>query len=454
MATRHGNPRSKPFGSRIGLGLFGTALVLVGLGFGVAIQFLKPAPPRHIVMLTGESGGAYDIIGRRYAEVLAQYGVELEVRHTAGSLENLELLQSGEGDLALMQGGLIDEHTASGLYSIGSVFFEPIWIFHRANIKPKLLTDLRGLRVSVGLPDSGTEDVATVGFQLNRMSDEVETRNLPVDAVETAFREGEIDAAFLSASVTSPIVRGLLMAEGIDLMSMQRAEAYARLDASLTRLVLPQGVVDLANNLPAEDKQLIATAANLVTRQDFHPALVDLVLIAATEVNGGVGVFANQGDFPTARYTGVRFLSEARRFYDYGPPFLLRYLPFWAATQLDRLKVLLLPLLVLAIPIFRALPPTYRWGSRKRIYRWYRRLRALETELHAGIDRETLKHASDELDRIEEDVARVATPLSYAAELYDLRLHIEYIGRRIDSLAEFVEESEGDDEGEQRHNTN
>ncbi len=442
MASRQSNPRSKPFGSRIGLGLVGSALVLVALGFGIAISFINPAPPRHIVMLTGEVGGAYEIVGRRYAEVLAQYGVELEVRHTAGSLENLELLRSGEGDLALMQGGLIDEHTASGLYSIGSVFFEPIWIFHRADIKPKLLTDLRGLRVSVGLPDSGTEEVATVGFQLNRMSDEVETWNLPVDAVEIAFREGEIDAAFLSASVASPVVGRLLMAEGIDLMSMQRAEAYARLHPSLTRLVLPQGVIDLANNLPAEDKQLIATAANLVTRQDFHPALVDLMLIAATEVNGGVGVFANKGDFPTARYTGVRLHKEARRFYDYGPPLLRRYLPFWAATQLDRLKVLLLPLLVLAIPIFRALPPTYRWGSRKRIYRWYRRLRALELELRAGIDNATLQRVSAKLDQIEDDVARLATPLSYAAELYDLRLHIEYIRRRIEAFTKAVEGSE------------
>ena len=226
-------------------------------------------------------------------------------------------------------------------------------------------------------------------------------------------------------------------------MSMQRAKAYARLHTSLTQLVLPQGVIDLAKNLPSEDKHLLATAANLVTRKDFHPALVDLMLIAATEVNGGENVFANRGDFPTARYTGVRLHKEARRFYDHGPPFLRRYLPFWLATQLDRLKVLLLPLLVLAIPIFRVLPPTYRWSSRKRIYRWYRQLRILEPELRAGIDHAALQRTHAELDRIEDEVARVATPLSYAAELYDLRLHIDYIRRRVDALAGIAEESEG-----------
>jgi hypothetical protein len=119
--------------------------------------------------------------------------------------------------------------------------------------------------------------------------------------------------------------------------------------------------------------------------------------------------------------------EEAARYYASGPPFLQRFLPFWAATFVDRMKVLLVPLLTLLIPLLKVVPPTYSWRVRSRIYRWYRDLRHIEARILAGTDDETRAWALAELDRVEAEVAQLSVPLSYADRLFDLRLHIRFV---------------------------
>ena len=56
-----------------------------------AFMVLRTMPPRVVVMATGTEGGAYHEIGKRYREILARAGVELRLRQTGGSVENVEL---------------------------------------------------------------------------------------------------------------------------------------------------------------------------------------------------------------------------------------------------------------------------------------------------------------------------------------------------------------------------
>ena len=123
-----------------------------------ALVLLLTLPPRSIVMATGPEGGYYYELGERYRKVLADEGVRVRLAPTAGSVENLTMLRdpnSGVSD-ALMQGGVISEETASGLESLGTIFYEPYWWFRRSEIKEAGVASLRGRRISVGPEGSGT----------------------------------------------------------------------------------------------------------------------------------------------------------------------------------------------------------------------------------------------------------------------------------------------------------
>jgi len=105
---------------------FGPGTLIVVLSFIVAFLFIKPAPPRSLIIGTGGPDGAYFHYGQKFAKILARDGIELEVRNTGGSIDNLRLLESGEIDIAFMQGGVGSEAKADKLISLGSLYYEPI----------------------------------------------------------------------------------------------------------------------------------------------------------------------------------------------------------------------------------------------------------------------------------------------------------------------------------------
>ncbi|MCW8847966.1 MAG: C4-dicarboxylate ABC transporter substrate-binding protein, partial [Sedimenticola sp.] len=247
-----------------------------------------------------------------------------------------------------------------------------------------------------------------------------------------ALLNGEIEAAFFVASPMSPVVRALLDSDQIQLMNFERADAYTRTHRFLSSVTLPEGVISMRRNLPAQKTTLLAASANLVVREDLHPALMDLLLQAAQEVHNRGGWFEHKGEFPAPDYLIYPLNSEAERFYKYGPPLLQRYLPFWAATLIDRLKVMLLPFLALMIPLIKIMPPIYRWRMRSRIYRWYKQV--LEIDRRLFLAEADLGQAQTELAKIEYEASHIDIPLSYAEELYDLRLHISLIQQKLDRL--------------------
>lgn len=413
------------------LHIFGPAILVTLLGFVLAYQFVDPAPPDHIRIATGSPDGAYYLFAQRYRQALAAEGIELEILTTAGSVENLELLRNGRADIAFAQGGLAgDRHD---LESLGSFYYEPLWLFHRLDPPPQRLTGLAGRRVAIGRPGSGTAALARQLLADNAI-DRTATPLLEMGGQQAVERlqRGEIDAAFFVASPRSPVVQALLLDPGIGLMDFQRAPAYTRRHHFLTRVTLPRGVADLARDLPPRDVTLLATTANMVARPGLHPALIDLLIFSGRRIHGPGGWFEGNRDFPTPDYADFPLSDEARQFYQRGPSLLQRYLPFWAATLLDRLKVMLLPLVALMLPLFKIMPPLYRWRIRSRIYPWYRDVLAIDRRMEQpGLD---VEQTLADLSTIEHEVARVEVPLSFAEELYDLRLHISLVRERLEKM--------------------
>lgn len=242
---------------------------------------------------------------------------------------------------------------------------------------------------------------------------------------------GSIDAAFFIAEPKSPLFEELIKAPGIRLLNLERAEAYVRQHYYLTRVTLPRGVFDLQRDIPDHDIQIIAAPANLVVKQDLHPALAYLLLRAASEVHGRPSLFNKLHDFPAPDDTELPLSPEAARYYKSGAPLLQRYLPYWAANLIDRLLVLLVPALVILIPAMRLLPALYRWRVRSRIYRWYGRLKEIEIDLDEKPGQQELGSILGKLDSIENAVNHIDTPLAYSENLYVFRQHIDLVRQRI-----------------------
>jgi len=413
------------------LRVFGPVLLLVLIGFAIAYQFIKPAPPRHVVLATGAPSGAYHAYGERYRKALAAYGIDLELRTTAGSMENLALLRSGAVDVAFVQGGSAPSGGIDGLEGLGSLYYEPLWLFHRAGLSLDRLAGLAGRRVAVGAEGSGTRQLVLRLLADNGLDEgAVQLSGLNGAAAAAALRKGELDALFLVSGADASLVRTLIASPGVTLASLARAPAYARRYPFLTELTLPEGTLDLAADLPPRDVRLIAPAAGLVAADTLHPAIIDLLLQAAGRTHGRGGPFAAQGQFPSPAHGEFPLSRAASRYYQYGPPLLQRFLPFWAASLVDRLKVMLLPLVVLLLPLFKVMPPIYSWRMRARIYRWYRELERIDLALHDDPEQAMQGELLLQLAALEQEVLRVEVPLSFASQLYHLRQHIELVRSR------------------------
>jgi hypothetical protein len=243
----------------------------------------------------------------------------------------------------------------------------------RDDAKVSQLADLRGKRVGVDSDGSGTRKVAVL-----LLSDlGLDAGNLTLWALgetdaATALRDGKLDAAFFVIGANAPVVQNLLAAPGIHLFAIDHAAAFRLQHRFLSTLTLPEGGMSLAANLPPADTVLLAPAANLVVGEDFHPALAELLLLEARKIHGYGGVFEDVGEFPSEKYLEYPIADAAQRFFSSGPSLLQRHLPFWAANFIDRLKIMLLPLLALAYPLFKLIPPTYDWRMRSRVARWYK----------------------------------------------------------------------------------
>jgi len=420
--------------------LFGGSALLAIAGIVVALQFVQPAPPSTLRIAAGSSDGAYYRYAQQYRAILARSEIDLVVLETAGSVDNLNRLLDADDpvELALVQGGIANAEQKEQLSGLGSLFYEPLWLLAPAGTPPRPLNTLAGARIGIGAEDSGTRFLAQRILDANGIDDSNAT--LISDDLETAaaaLADGRLDRVFAVGSADSPLLRRLAVQDAIALQDLPRAAAYARRDRSLTVLDLPEGTLDLVRNVPDADLRLVAATANLVAHPDLHPALADLLIGAAAEVHGAGSLFAEPGRFPTPQHSDFPLSADAERHYEHGPPFLQRYLPFWAATWIDRTKVMLVPLLALLLPLVKTLPPVYRWRIRQRILRWYVQLRRIDFAIETGdLNPARLAELKGELQDIESDAARVDVPLSYSNELYNLRLHIQLLEQKLERLDE------------------
>lgn len=431
----------------------GPLIALAVALLAVAYWILDPTPPKKVVLATGADQGAYAEFGKRYQAMLKEHGISVELRTTQGAAENLALLNDPASgvDLAFVQGGsdgarrrTDDEAQDHPLVSLGSLFYEPVWLFYRDDSAKRLLPKSQPLpgkgdptlaslhqlgnwRVNIGAAGSGVPQLMQTMLEANGIEPKALTLlREPQTPAVMSLLGGESDALVFASAPESLMVQMLLKTPDIRLMDFAQAEAYSRRFDFLSPVVLPRGVVDLALDQPPTDVRLVAPTATMLARKDVHPALIQLFVQAASTIHGESGWFSRKGEFPKAGNADHPLAAEAERFYRNGPPLLQRYLPFWTANLIDRMWVVLLSIIAILIPLSRVVPPLYQFRIRSRVFRWYAQLQALEND----IGRRPATQLTSDLDAIDAKVAAVHVPLSYADELYSLRGHIAMVRRK------------------------
>jgi TRAP transporter TAXI family solute receptor len=414
------------------LKVWGMLTLVVVAGFVITYQYVGAPPPNVVRIATGGKNGAYFSFAERYARLLAADGIALEVVPTAGSVENFALLKKGDVSLALVQGGSATQEDKESLQSLGSLFFEPIWIFTRARQPVKEFSALKGKRLAVGSEGSGTYLLASQLLSAAGI-DESNTTLIRADSATSVaeLSRGSIDAAFFVASASAPLIREIQARREFQLVDFDRAAAYARWFPFLTAVTLAEGVLDLRGNLPARDTSLVAVSANLAARGDLNAGLIPALLNALAYVHQPGGLLERRRQFPSVDYVDLPLNQDAARYIVNGPSFLYRWLPYGWAVLLDRLKILIVPFLALMIPLFRIAPPLYNWRIRSKIYRWYSAVREIDLTVQKNetVDADVMLARLMELER---EVASVSVPLSYTGELYNLRLHIDLLQQELE----------------------
>jgi TRAP transporter TAXI family solute receptor len=419
----------------------GTALLIAAAALTVIIAarilFVEAGPPRSIVFAAGPRDGQYYCVARQYARELNRFGIQVTVRATRGSAENLELLSEAGGNVsvALVQGGTADAERHRELRTLGSLYWEPLWIFLRNDVEATRLNQLAGLRIAVGAEGSGTRPIARHLLNVAGVGDDAATM-ISVGGQEAVdqMEDGAVDAACFVAGVDAPYVQRLGHNPQFRLMDLEHQQALTRRFRQLSAVNVPAGLLDIEDNLPRQDTALVGPAAMLVVRPTLHSALASVLLEAARRIHGAGDALSAPREFPSMEFVDLPLSRDAELYYRHGPPLLQRLLPYWLATFVDRVKFLALPLVMLVMPFVRAAPPLVRWRIRRKVYVWYGKLRQLDHLIGHGLSSAEARSRLRELQNLEEQIAHVIIPLGYMAEYYNLRVHLSFVQHRLEAL--------------------
>lgn len=411
-----------------------TVVVLAVLAV-IVYSVISAVQVRTITISSGPEGSAFQRIASAYAKVLEHDRVHLEVVTSEGSQQNLERVSdlNSRVKVALVQDGTEIPGNTSDVVSLGSVAYEPLTIFYYGAQPVTRLFQLKGGRIGIGKPGSGTRNLALALLGANDITAQNSTLE-PIEGTEAmkALMNHQVDAIFLSGDSATPTnFRTLMHAPDIHLFSFTDPEPYLRRFRYLTKLVVPAGTFDIGADLPRHDVTLLAPTVQLLAWSSLNAQLIDPLIEAAQRVNGKGGLLEEPGAFPKPLRHGWPLSATAVQYYKSGKTFLYRHFPFWLAVLISDIWVVLVPLIAVGIPAVEFAPTIYRWRVRSKLYEHYANLMSLE---RAALEPDGSLQPDDldkRLDAIESAVIAMRIPASFAGEVYTLRQYILFARSRL-----------------------
>lgn len=329
-------------------------LSLIGI-----IVYLQPFPDRHVHIGSAYQGGDWFQMAEASAAFLDQEGLDAQVFVTNGAVDNVNRLIDPKDPInaTFTYGITLDDAQRKQIVSLGSVSYDPVWVFYRPGRTGNLEDpgQLLKYRVAMGPIGSGSYAIGKKMMALYGVAIE-EYANFKPDTFETSaqrFLNQEADVLIMVATARDPIIQNLLQTPGVELLSFKNADGLSKRSNSFEPVRLPAGSVSTYPPIPAKDVSLVATTTSVVVKKDMHPDLQLAFLMAMKHMNRTATnlFFARRDEFPSYDDPAVPLSPVAAKFYDYGPPQTMRFLPFWIAGFVDRAWLLLLGLIAVFYPL-------------------------------------------------------------------------------------------------------
>jgi TRAP-type uncharacterized transport system substrate-binding protein len=395
------------------------AIILIGL-----IAYWNPPPPRYVVMASGIEGGSYEQLAAKYVEFFAKKGVTIELVRTEGSQENINRLADRKDPVqaAFVQGGSLHAKQVPGVESLGSVDYEPIWVFYRGPFLKNGILDLDRLakaRVAIGPEGSGTHVQAMNILRVSALERIPTLLPLNNDEAVIALQKGEVDIVLMVDGLRAKNVQTLINDPTVRLLNFNRAAAYTKNIHYLEELEVPMGAFNIARNFPPTDINMISTVTNLLIDDRMHPAIQFLFLMAAQEINGKESFFAKRGQFPAFMNSEFPESPIAQQFHQRGLPVLMEFI--------HRMFFTLLPFFAIAYPIVLSLPSYRLRRVRAKLNRIYGELKFFENDLLISYDPSKMPEYLETLADMERRALALKVPKSASSDFYTLRSSIDYV---------------------------
>lgn len=403
-------------------------IVLVAL---VAFSIYGLTPPTSIRLATGAVGGGYWQLGEIYKTELARDGIAVELVETKGSIENIQRLVSGDTDVAFVQGGL-NELKGKQLESLGAIFPEPVVIFRHTSVQLSSNPgEWRGVRLAAGLVGSGTRAAASALIKAAGLQDA--GISLVAAGGSDAIAElhaGAADALLFVSPLDAPYLMDAIFDPDLIFVPMGLIDALALSFPGSRAVTIPAGSITLDPPRPPQEVDILTLTASMIGAFDLHPAVADRLVHASFTIHGNRNVLQEFREYPNTNSPPVPINEVAWHLINSGPSFLHEFLPYWVAAQFGRVVLLVLPLLFLA-PLLRIIPAAYVWYQKRRVWRYYQQITALETELDHAFTRDEVETLSKKFEDIDLSLSKLKLPLAYRQDAYDARLHIDLIRQEV-----------------------
>jgi TRAP transporter TAXI family solute receptor len=421
-------------------------VALIGLFF-LAMWYLVPSIPNKVVIATGSKTGLYYRFGEDFKKQLEKSGIKVELKVTAGSIENLKLISDEKSgvDLALVQSGVTNEQKHPNLVSIAGVFHEPFWVWYRTDsfkdISGNLnsVQQLKGKRVAIGAPGSGTNTLSKELLKVHGFDpSQIQLFEISPDEALKKIQAKEIDVACFSVGVDAPILEKFYRSPGLSIMDFDQADTYVRQLPYLRKVFLPHGNVSLEFNQPPKSIHVIASTATLVAREDISPGFTNLIMEVLYDLLKNYTRIQEVSEFPSSSRLDLPLQSDAEDYMKEGPSFLYRNLPSWLAVWVIRIAKVAIPLLAIGIPVLTYLPVLFALKLNLKLGKIYIALRKLEDEVLAleqsERNLEDIKNTSTKLHQLDYQVSKIKIPTLRSDKYFEIKSYIDVLRIRLNEM--------------------
>jgi len=407
-------------------------VLLFLLGVATLVFVSRPLPPSHVRLAAGQPNSSLEVLATKYADYFKRNGVQVDLVTTAGAFENIELLKKGTVDAALSIGGISVGKDATKIVSLGSVEYQPFWLFYRgaefAGSNPSVFFE--GKTFSVNIPGSGTRHLTEKILSLHGMKIDGNPRLVSFSSGESvdALRSGKIDGVFLVAGLDSKTIEGLIAIPNIHIFNFSVADAYAKRLKYLEVVKLPHGSIDLKRAVPLQDSETVATTTTVLANDKLHPAIQHLFLEASNKIyQDGQDFFSRPGGFPAHIERDIPLSTVAERFYTKGPPALNGYVPYWIASLIDRIWFILFAAFAIGYPLTKIIPNYRELYAHFCMTDCYESLVEIDLQLVDTLRPDELHALLVEFHALEQRIDQLWVPASLKADFYFLRGAVDIV---------------------------